>query len=934
MPDWKPEILRRLSPVNLAPAREAEIADELAQHLEDRYQEFLARGETREAAQRAALDELCGENMLARSLQHVEREPGREPIAVGSAAGNNFFSMIVQDIRYALRMLAKSPGFAAIAIGSLALGIGANTAIYTAAQHMLLDRLSVSHPEQLRMFYWSEPRDGVVEDMWGYWDGLPGGGQVSTSFSYPVYEQLRHQNQSLADVMAFKPYGRMTVTIRGESQATEAEMVSGNYYSVLGVRPQLGREIEESDDGQIGSGPVVTISDRLWRNRFGRSPDVIGKSILVNATPMTVVGVNPPGFTGAFSAQGAPDLFLPFSMQPIVAPQDFDAAPSPSLLTNKSLWWVLVMGRVKRDFPAARAEAALNVTLNVAVRATMPISKDSQIPRLLLRDGSRGQNPDVDDFGKPIYVLLGLAGLVLLLACANLANLLLARAGTRKRETSTRLALGAGRGRILCQRMTESLLLSLLSGVAGLLLAWMVRNVVPRLLSDSWAPPAFSAKFSWPIFAVAMALSILTGIIFGLVPAWQATRVEVGAALKDSGQTITHRRRGLTGKTIVMVQVALSVLLVIGAGLFVRTLMQLGRTPLGFQSHNLLLFNVELPEKLYPKAASTPILQHLEERLSAVPGVQNVTLTRVPLISGSVSGHTFVPEGQQRKAEGNPSVLTNDVGSNFFVTFGIPIKIGRGFDASDTPTSRKVAVVNESLANKYYPNQNPVGRTFQAGSNHPLTVQIVGVCGDANYRRVRKDLEPTYFAPYWQADDGIHTATFAIATPLEGLAILPSLRDALWRVDANLPMLDVRTQDEQIASNLRQERIFAVLASGFGVLALVLACVGIYGIMAYSVSQRTNEIGIRLALGAAPAQIRGMVLRESTWITGAGLVAGVAGALALVRLVKSMLYGIAPYDPVTLAGAVAVMLGVALVASWVPARRAADVEPMEALRHE
>lgn len=841
---------------------------------------------------------------------------------------------LFHDLRYKLRQLAKSPGFTAVAILSLALGIGANTAIFTVAQHMLLDRLNVPHPEQLRMFYLSEPRDGVVSELWGWWDDLPGGGQVTTSFTYPVYEQLRSQNKSLADVMAFKPYRRITLTIHGDAEAAEAEMISGNYYSMLGVLPQLGRGIQESDDAEAGSGPVVTISDRLWTKRFGRSPGVVGKVILVNATPMTVVGVNPPGFTGAYSAQGSPDIFLPFSMQPIVAPQDFDPSWSPSLLSNQKLWWVLVMGRMKPGVSPAKAEASLNVALSAAVRATVPLKNDNQIPRLMLRDGSRGQNPHAKNSEAPIYVLMALAGLVLLLACANLANLLLARAGARMRETSTRLALGAGRGRILRQMMTESLLLSVMGGAGGLLLAFAVRNALPGLVSNAWAPPAFSAKFSWPIFAFAMAVSIATGIIFGLLPAWHATRVQVGAGLKDNGQTITRRRRGLAGKAIVTVQVAFSMLLVVDAGLFVQTLRHLERTPLGFRSHNLLLFNVQLPEKLYPKEARTSLLQRLEERFSGVPGAQNVTLTEKPLIADDASDITIIPEGQQKKTEGNPSVLMNDVGAHFFETFGIPIVAGRGFNRSETATSPKVAVINESLAKKYYPNLDPIGRSFEVDFNHPYTVQIVGVCGDAKYNSVRQAVEPTFYAPYWQNDNGIREATFAITTLLGGKALLPSLRDAMRQVDESLPMLDVRTQDEQIAADLQQERIFATLTSGFGVLALVLACVGIYGIMAYAVVQRTREIGLRLALGAIARQVWAMVLREACWISAIGIAIGLGAAFVLARLVRSMLYGVTPSDPPTLCGAALLLLIVALGAAWIPARRAAKVDPIIALRYE
>ncbi len=899
---------------------EAEMEAELTNHIEARTADLIRAGHTPdEAARRARVE-------LGPALMHKEN--------MRASLGLRWIDELVADVRYAMRMLRKSPGFTAIAVGSLALGIGANTAIFTVAQHMLLDRLDVPHPEQLKMFYWSEPKEGIVQEMWGWWDDLPGGGQVSTSFSYPVYEQMRRANKSLADVFAFRPYGRMTVTIGGQAEAADAEMVSGNYYSTLGVRPELGRGIEERDDGEVGSGPVVTISDRLWRDRFGRTADVVGKSILVNATPMTIVGVNPPGFTGAYSAQGAPDILLPFSMQPIVAPQELGSDKEPSLLQSKSLWWVLVMGRAKPGVSRAKAEAELNVALNAAVRATMPVKKDSVLPHLLLRDGSRGQNPNTDGLEKPVAVLMALSGLVLLLACANLANLLLARVGARQREMSVRLALGAGRWRILRQTMTESLLLSLMGGAMGLLLAWAMRNVLPRMLADSWAPPAFAAKFSWPIFLFAAAMSIVTGLLFGLGPAWQATRVQVSSSLKDSGQTLTRRRRGLSGKAIVAFQVALSMVLVAGAGLFVRTLMRLQGSAVGFHSHNLLLFTVQLPESRYPKGASIRVLQRLEERLASVAGVEQETLTYVPLLSGNAMANTFLPEGMQRKAEGNPSVLANDVGADFFAAYGIRILAGRGFDGSDTSTSRKVAVINQSLASKYFASLNPIGKTFERGRNHPVTVEIVGVCADAKYNRVRKDAEPTFYAPYFQDDNGLQVATFAVRTSLAGETLLPSLRSAVRQVDPNLPMLDVRTQDEQIAANLRQERIFAILTSGFGVLALVLASVGIYGVMAYSVSQRTNEIGIRLALGAQSRQVRGMILRESTGLAAIGIVAGLAGAIVLARLIKSMLYGIAPDDPLTLGAGVGLLLAVALVSSWIPARRAAGVQPMEALRHE
>ena len=898
----------------------AQVEEELRFHVESYAEDLMRSGLPREEAMRQARVEL-GSVMAG-------RENCRQ------AWGTRWWDELRADLRYAIRMLARSPGFTAIAVGSLTLGVGVNTVIFTAAQHMLLDRLVVPHPEQLRLFTWREPKDGVVDHMWGEFDSQPEGGMQSTSFSYPVYQQIRNGNRALADVFAFKPYGRMTVTIEGHAEAADTEMISGNYYATLGVRPQLGRGVQESDDGDAGSVPVVVISDRFWTRRFGRSMDAVGRVILVNSTPMTIVGVNPPGFTGAYSAQTSPDIFLPFSMQPLVAPQNFDPDSPRSLLVDKKLWWVLVMGRVKPGFTDATAAAALNVQFNAAVHATMTVKQDSQIPRLLLADGSRGQNPNIDEMQKPLTVLMGLGGFVLLLACANLANLLLARAGTRQREISVRMAMGAARRRIIRQMMTESMLLSVMGGGAGLLLAWATRELIPRLLSESWNPPAFSARFNWQIFIFAAGISLLTGLIFGLAPTWQATRVEATSGLKNAGQTATRRRRGLAGKAIVVVQVALSMLLVIGAGLFVQTLLRLGHEPLGFRSHNLLLFGVELPETRFPGAASIPALRRVEEKLGAVPGVESATLIVVPLLSGNAMNSTFVPEGQHYRPDEKPSVLVNFVGQDFFKAFQISILAGRGFTGSDTETTSKVAVVNESLAKKYFPNVNPIGRTFEAGRNHPTKMEIVGVCADAKYYSVRNDAEASYFALYRQKPNGIEEATFAVATRLDARSLVPSVREAVRQVDQNLPLLDIRTQDEQIQASQRRERIFASLTAGFGALALMLASIGIYGIMAYSVSQRTNEIGIRMALGAQPRRVQMMVLSEASWITVIGIAVGLTAALAMGRIVASLLYGLKFTDPLTLGVAAAILAGIAMAASWVPARRAAGVDPMRALRHD
>jgi predicted permease len=846
------------------------------------------------------------------------------------AWGTRWFDELRGDLRYAVRMLRKSPGFTAIAVGSLALGIGANTVIFTLAKHVLMDRLNVAQPEQLRLLWNADTGKRLAHSTWGFNTDAPGGGTMTSSFSYPVYEQLRRENRVFQDLFAFKPFSDLTAVADGQADKVTAEMVTGNYYRVLGVRPQLGRPIEDADDGAPGSGPVVTISDSYWARRFGRSPAVIGKTIRLNQTAMTVVGVNPAGFTGAYSTQIAPDLFLPFSMQPVVYPV-FNRSP----LTDAKLWWVLVMGRVKPGVADQTAQAALGVTLNAAVRATMGLGNGAVPLRMLVLDGSRGQNELAEGLTKPIYVLTALAALVLLLACVNLANLLLARASGRQREMSVRLALGAGRGRVLRQMLTESLLLALLGGAGGVALGYLCRNAIPKMMTASWEAPRMNSSFDWQIVGFAAGISILTGLLFGVIPAWRATRTEVRGGLKDSAQAATHRRRNWTGKALVTAQVMLSMLLLVGAGLFLRTLSSLSRVQLGFNPDHVLLFDIEQPMAQYPPPKDIALHRALEERLAAVPGVESLGVSRGALIGGNVSLYPFIRADKPDSQKKDQATMENTVSAEFFRTMQIPIVAGRGFDASDTETSAKTAVVNEKLAKEYFPGENPVGKFFLAGTSaKDVPIQIVGICGDTKYDSLRKDMAPTFFMPYRQMTNLQGGVTYEVRTRMDEESMVPSLRAAVKQVDPNLPLLDIRTQNQQIAVNARMQRIFAELTGGFGGLALVLACIGIYGIMAYSVAQRTQEIGIRLALGAIPGQVLGMVLREAARLSVVGVALGGAAALVLSRLVKSMLYGVAPNDPWTLAGAAVVLLAVALGAGWLPARRAAGVQPMEALRHE
>jgi predicted permease len=909
---------------------DAEMQGELEFHMESYAEELVRGGASRDEALRRARIELG--SVAAR------KEDCRESL------GLRLWDDLLADLRYGLRMLAKAPGFTAIAVVSLALGIGANTIIFTLAKKALLDELAVPHPEQLRLFtlYLGE-HDNLINDVWGRFDPAPGGIIETTSFSYPVYEMMRQQNrnrqsqsgqnQGFEDIFAFKELGtfdRLTATVDGEAQMVTAQLVSGNFYQGLEIDTVAGRPIQPADDAVAGQGAVAVISDGLWARAFGRSPSVIGKVIMLNLTPVTIIGVNPPGFTGAASVQSSPDVFVPLSMQPVILPQG-----KGSLLTDRDLFWVQVMGRAKPGMNDAGALAALPVSLEQAIRATMTIPKKAVMPRLALPSGGRGLNETGRDWRMKLYVLLALSGLVLLLACANIANLLLARSAARQREVSVRMALGAGRGRILRQVFTESLLLSLLGGVAGLMLGYLGRGVIPGLMATSWRPAPFEGRFDWKVFAFTAGVSLLTGLLFGLAPALQSTRANVNTGLKDGSAGATRRRQGLAGKAIAVFQISLSMLLVVGAGLFVRTLVNLSKTDPGFRPEHVLLFHIQPPLSRYPGNRGIALDHQIEEKLATVPGVDWVSLSTLPLLANNVSTTDFVPDGQPKAANWREQAAdVNYVGRGFLATMGIPVLFGRDFGEQDTESSAKVAIVNRTLARKFFANRNPVGLTFK---NHDQHIRIVGVCADAKYSDLRREIPATFYIPYRQAVDMAEIqngVTFELRLKTAPASVLPAIRANIASIDKDLPLIDVRMQTEQIGALLANERLFAALTGAFGALALILACIGIYGTMAYTVARRTNEIGIRIALGAQTGRVLRMVLGEASWLAVLGIAIGLGCALWLARSLSSLLYGLKPSDPATLVVAAFLLLAAALAAGWTPAWRASQVQPMEALRHE
>ena len=839
---------------------------------------------------------------------------------------------LARDLRFGARQLRRNPALTIIAVVSLALGIGANTAIFTVAKKVLLDSLPVRNPGELRLLTWVSGHEQPVPPVWGDVGPTEVGGLRSTAFSYLVLEELRKKTDIFQNLIAFKDI-QLTVIVDEHPELISGEMVSGDAFRALGVEPILGRSIIPADDAGPGKGPVAVISEGYWTERFGRSSSVLGKMIFVNGVPMTVVGVSPARFTGLQMGQRT-QIFVPMTMQPILVPREqVTGSGSTSLLKNPQSWWILILVRLRPDLPELRAQAALDLVLRQTALATLPKAKGMDQFHLKLEPGNRGLDYLKGEFARPSYVLLALSGLVLLLACVNLANLLLARAATRQREISTRLALGAGRMHILRQVLLESLLLSGMGGVVGLALGYLVRDAIPRLLAAPGEPASMLVDFDGSVLAFTVALALGTGLLFGVVPAWQATRAEASTVLKNASHATANRRKAWFGKGLVIFQIALSTLLLIGAGLFVRTLVNLNRTALGFRADHLLLFRLNPPRTRYSDVKMAALYRQLEERLSAIPGARSVAISNIAIIGDGHSGSTFHVSGDAVQKEA-VRVQTNSVGVNFFPTMGIPILQGRGFDAHDTSTSPKVAVINRALARHFFPNENPIGRTFEADAEDvPAPIQIVGIAADTKYADLRGDTPPIFYVPY-QQKLLVGRMVVEIHTAAEPYSILSQARATVASLDRDLPLIDVRTMTEQIKSTMSTERTFAQLTSGFGLLALVLACIGIYGITSYTVARRTAEVGIRIAMGAQARQVLSMVLLEVSWMAMAGIMLGTGSALVLGRFLNAVLFGLKPSDPLTLTTSAALLMVLAILAGLGPARRASRVDPIGALRHE
>jgi len=907
-----------------------ELDEELAYHIAQRTQEYIGEGLAPREAREAALRDWRGVEQIKEECRDMRR--------VG------FIQDLAGDIRHGIRQLAASPGFTMVVAVSLALGIGANTAIFSLMDAVLFEMLPVKQPRQLVLLKWSAKGwPDVVEDLEGNsFEDERTGRSWSESFPYPVYERFRDRNHVFSQTFAFAANTPgVNVSMRGHAEAAEAAMVSGNYFEGLGVYALHGRTILPEDD-TAAAPPVAVLSHRFWQRRFGEDASVVGKTMAVNGTPFTIAGIAPAEFFG-LEPGGSPDVFVPLSQYVRLLPEYSGAAAEPGgkapqpLTHDARVWWLVVAGRLRPGETEARAQAELAVLFNQSIGGIGVAGKaqvNPKTPVLETLPASRGLDELRRKFSRPLFVLMAMVGVVLLMACANAAGLLLARATARQREIAVRLSLGARRSRLIRQLLTESAMLAVMGGAAGVLLARWASAVLVAWLSSGRYPLVLALHLDARILAFTLAVSVVTGVLFGLAPAWQATRVDLGPALKQGGGGARATGRFVSGRILVAGQVALCLLLLVSAGLFLRTLGNLEGTDLGFRREHLLQFSVQPGLNGYQDARLASYYEELRRRIQSIAGVRSVGYSSHALVGGGVSISDAAIPGYtsgKRRVE----VYRNVVGPGFFETLGIPVVLGRAIESRDGLTAPKVAVVNEKLVRKYFHGDNPIGHMLQFGNEkRPRDFEIVGVVKDTRYSRLREEAPPTVYLPYLQ-EPGIWSAlTFEVRAEAEPGSLVAAIRQQALALDKDVPLADIKTQTEAIAQELVQERVFARLASLFGGLALVLASIGLYGTMAYTVARRTNEIGIRMAIGARPVDILGMVLRESVRVVLVGSAAGLAAAVAATRVIRSQLYGLTPHDPVVLTGAAAVLVAVTMLAACVPARRASQVDPLRALRNE
>jgi predicted permease len=953
MSEWIAYVRARLRLSGLRAEREVEVVEDLARQLEDAYADALARGAAEPDARSAAHQHISDWQTLGRDVERSERwkesrmTEGQPAVSTRNAAPGRpalvaIGSDVLQDVIYGLRMFRKRPGVTAVSLLTLALGIGANTAIFSVIDAVMLRALPVRHPDELVLLKWTATKRPSLHNSSSYGDCANQFVDVRASgcsFSHPFLSDVVAQSTSFTGVAAFANAGQITITGHGAAGLARGQYVSGGYFDTLGVQPAAGRILHLADDTP-GAPPAIVLSHGYWQRNFAGDPQIVGQTLFVNGKPFTIAGVAEPRFT-SLTPGVVRDLWIPLSFKPQLV-ERFDPKND-----NAYSWWIVIVARLRPGVRTAAAQAEIvGLFRNDTLLGPKPIFREADNPSVLLLPAQTGLVGVRARFSQPLDILMAVVGAILLIACANVAGLMISRAAARQKEMAIRLSLGASRARIVRQWLTESVVLAVFGGALALILATWASRLLAAMMGTMAGRPDLGLNISLDarVFAFTTSISFLAGILFGIAPAVRGTQVELTPALKDAlGRAAGARRRLSAGGALVVAQVALTVVVLIGAGLLVRTLQNLRGVDAGFQTQNLLTFGIDMTLARARSTTADQVSADLQRQFSELPGVVGVSYAEDVLLSGSSSSNSFPKPGASDHTDGEANRLA--VGPHFFDTLRLSIRAGRDFRADEyaaaaarrnAPASDGAkdmspvpAIVNELFVKTYFPQVDPIGQTFGASKTPEYAFAgwvIVGIVSDAKYDDLRKEVVPTFYVPISGA------GYFALRTAGDPATVVSSIRAIAQRMD--LPVFAVKTETEQIDELLYQERLVAQLSGFFGLLALALASIGLYGLLSHDVSRRTREIGIRMALGAPRATVLRLVVGHGATLALIGAALGTIAGVGATRYLGSLLYGVGPADPATLAAVAVLLVAVSVAACLIPARRATRVDPLIALRYD